>query len=253
MDPIKILIGKIIGRAQITVTKISLLLICVLLQSYKLLFIFFKFMFSDLVILLYKCNSIFVYLWLSVTKFIVHLPFGLSHILVFKSWIPFCAAAYAEMGFIANAIGISGGDSIIRPALAFYTVSFFTCNFHSRWIICLCNDQLFEVLLLLKIALERNFTRGRRKEQVAAACLYIACRYEIPFKKLSLQPDRITDSSSQNFEFGWDIRTLREVRLMDDGHLEHTIMILCYFVFLFSHIVQIRRERKEHEKAGVLE
>lgn len=55
--------------------------------------------------------------------------------------------AYAEIGHIANAIGVSGGDSIIRPALAFYT-----------------------------IALERNFTRGRRKEQVAAACLYIACR-----------------------------------------------------------------------------
>ncbi|RVW34857.1 Transcription factor IIIB 70 kDa subunit [Vitis vinifera] len=56
--------------------------------------------------------------------------------------------AYAEIGHIANAIGVSGGDSIIRPALAFYT-----------------------------IALERNFTRGRRKEQVAAACLYIACSY----------------------------------------------------------------------------
>ncbi|XP_034694674.1 transcription factor IIIB 90 kDa subunit isoform X2 [Vitis riparia] len=29
--------------------------------------------------------------------------------------------AYAEIGHIANAIGVSGGDSIIRPALAFYT------------------------------------------------------------------------------------------------------------------------------------
>ena len=44
--------------------------------------------------------------------------------------MPFCVAAYAEIGHIANAIGVSGGDSIIRPALAFYTVSFFTCNFH---------------------------------------------------------------------------------------------------------------------------
>nr|GMC60252.1 transcription factor IIIB 60 kDa subunit-like isoform X1 [Ipomoea batatas] len=46
------------------------------------------------------------------------------------------------------ALGIDGGDSIANPALRFYT-----------------------------IALERNFTRGRRKEQVQAACLYIACSY----------------------------------------------------------------------------
>ncbi|XP_019168302.1 PREDICTED: transcription factor IIIB 70 kDa subunit-like isoform X2 [Ipomoea nil] len=45
------------------------------------------------------------------------------------------------------ALGIDGGDSIANPALRFYM-----------------------------IALERNFTRGRRKEQVQAACLYIACR-----------------------------------------------------------------------------
>ena len=36
-----------------------------------------------------------------------------------------CFAAYAEIGHIANAIGVSGGDSIVHPALAFYTVSFF--------------------------------------------------------------------------------------------------------------------------------
>ncbi|XP_051148845.1 transcription factor IIIB 60 kDa subunit isoform X2 [Andrographis paniculata] len=42
---------------------------------------------------------------------------------------------------------IDGGDSIANPALAFY-----------------------------KLGLEWNFTRGRKKEQVEAACLYIACR-----------------------------------------------------------------------------
>ncbi|GFP91095.1 transcription factor iiib 90 kDa subunit [Phtheirospermum japonicum] len=56
-------------------------------------------------------------------------------------------AAYDGIEGIMYALGIDGGDSIARPALAFYT-----------------------------IGVERNFTRGRRKEQVQAACLYIACR-----------------------------------------------------------------------------
>ncbi|KAG8367748.1 hypothetical protein BUALT_Bualt16G0105100 [Buddleja alternifolia] len=55
--------------------------------------------------------------------------------------------AYNGIDSMIYALGIDGGDSIARPALAFYT-----------------------------IAVERNFTRGRRKEQVEAACLYIACR-----------------------------------------------------------------------------
>ncbi|KAH0767796.1 hypothetical protein KY285_003667 [Solanum tuberosum] len=48
---------------------------------------------------------------------------------------------------VMSALGIDGGDSIAHPALAFY-----------------------------RIAVERNFTRGRRKEQVEAACVYIVCR-----------------------------------------------------------------------------
>ncbi|XP_062161216.1 uncharacterized protein LOC133868359 isoform X1 [Alnus glutinosa] len=52
-----------------------------------------------------------------------------------------------EIDRMVTAFNISGGDSIINPACAFY-----------------------------RMALERGFTRGRRTEQVAAACLYIACR-----------------------------------------------------------------------------
>ncbi|XP_042960702.1 transcription factor IIIB 60 kDa subunit-like isoform X5 [Carya illinoinensis] len=52
-----------------------------------------------------------------------------------------------EIDRMVTAFNISGGDSIINPACSFY-----------------------------QIAVERNFTRGRRTEQVAAACLYIACR-----------------------------------------------------------------------------
>ncbi|KAL6540802.1 hypothetical protein OROMI_024685 [Orobanche minor] len=55
--------------------------------------------------------------------------------------------ALAGIESVIYALGIDGGDSISRPALAFYT-----------------------------IALERKFTKGRKKEQVEAACLYIACR-----------------------------------------------------------------------------
>ncbi|XP_043695410.1 transcription factor IIIB 60 kDa subunit isoform X2 [Telopea speciosissima] len=52
-----------------------------------------------------------------------------------------------EISDMVVSLGIGGGNSIIDPAFAFY-----------------------------KIAVERNFTRGRRTSQVAAACLYIACR-----------------------------------------------------------------------------
>lgn len=31
----------------------------------------------------------------------------------------------------------------------------------------------------MKIAVARNFTKGRRTEQVQASCLYLACRYDI--------------------------------------------------------------------------
>ncbi|XP_030971818.1 transcription factor IIIB 90 kDa subunit-like isoform X2 [Quercus lobata] len=48
---------------------------------------------------------------------------------------------------IVTTFNISGGDSMVNPACAFY-----------------------------QIAVERNFTRGRKTDQVAAACLYIACR-----------------------------------------------------------------------------
>ncbi|KAJ8565771.1 hypothetical protein K7X08_008347 [Anisodus acutangulus] len=55
--------------------------------------------------------------------------------------------AYNGIEGMLYGLGIDGGDSIARPALRFY-----------------------------EIAVEKNFTRGRRKEQVQAACLYIACR-----------------------------------------------------------------------------
>ncbi|XP_070044345.1 transcription factor IIIB 60 kDa subunit-like isoform X2 [Nicotiana tabacum] len=55
--------------------------------------------------------------------------------------------AYNGIESMIYALGIDGGDSIARPALSLYT-----------------------------IAVERNFTRGRRKEQVEAACVYIICR-----------------------------------------------------------------------------
>ncbi|XP_068634840.1 transcription factor IIIB 60 kDa subunit isoform X2 [Aristolochia californica] len=52
-----------------------------------------------------------------------------------------------EIYDLVTSLCVSGGDSIVNPAHAFYT-----------------------------IAVERNFTRGRRTSHVAAACLYIACR-----------------------------------------------------------------------------
>ncbi|KAJ8565768.1 hypothetical protein K7X08_008344 [Anisodus acutangulus] len=84
-------------------------------------------------------------------------------------------AAYNGIEGMLYGLGIDGGDSIARPALRFY-----------------------------EIAVEKNFTRGRRKEQVQAACLYIACsvlareeeeriarklKEEMHSKKVSTAPD----------------------------------------------------------------
>lgn len=55
--------------------------------------------------------------------------------------------AYDGIEGMLYGLGIDGGESIARPALKFY-----------------------------EMALEKSFTRGRRKEQVQAACLYVACR-----------------------------------------------------------------------------
>ncbi|XP_055817610.1 transcription factor IIIB 60 kDa subunit isoform X1 [Solanum dulcamara] len=55
--------------------------------------------------------------------------------------------AYEGIEGMLCGLGIDGGESIAHPALSFY-----------------------------KIAVEKSFTKGRRKEQVQAACLYIACR-----------------------------------------------------------------------------
>ncbi|KAG1331298.1 transcription factor IIIB 60 kDa subunit [Cocos nucifera] len=52
-----------------------------------------------------------------------------------------------EIRDIVNSLRVGGGDSIINKAHAFY-----------------------------QIAVDKNFTRGRRTSHVAAACLYIACR-----------------------------------------------------------------------------
>ncbi|PKA66656.1 hypothetical protein AXF42_Ash003311 [Apostasia shenzhenica] len=53
-----------------------------------------------------------------------------------------------EISNIALHLNVGGGDSIVNKAHNFY-----------------------------KIAVERNFTKGRRMSYVAAACLYIACRH----------------------------------------------------------------------------
>ncbi|RLN04813.1 transcription factor IIIB 90 kDa subunit-like isoform X1 [Panicum miliaceum] len=53
-----------------------------------------------------------------------------------------------EISQIVNNLHVSGGDTIVKKALKYY-----------------------------ELALDRNFTRGRRTTHVAAACLYIACRY----------------------------------------------------------------------------
>ncbi|KAI3832278.1 hypothetical protein MKX03_009322 [Papaver bracteatum] len=58
-----------------------------------------------------------------------------------------------EISYMATSLNISGGDSVIDEAAGYY-----------------------------KIAVTRNFTRGRRTLQVAAACLYLTCRKnEKPF------------------------------------------------------------------------
>uniref|UniRef100_A0A803L219 Transcription factor TFIIB cyclin-like domain-containing protein n=1 Tax=Chenopodium quinoa TaxID=63459 RepID=A0A803L219_CHEQI len=56
--------------------------------------------------------------------------------------------AYDYIIHMAENLGVGGGDLLARPAVRFY-----------------------------EIAVEKNFVRGRKAEQVQAACLYITCRY----------------------------------------------------------------------------
>lgn len=55
--------------------------------------------------------------------------------------------AYDFITHMAENLGVGGGDQIARPAVRFY-----------------------------EIAVEKDFVRGRLRDHVAAACLYIACR-----------------------------------------------------------------------------
>ena len=81
---------------------------------------------------------------------------------------------------IITTFNISGGDSIVNPACAFYQVWYFYYYFIIYFSYGPSSVEYYfqtsDLGMTLQIAVERNFTRGRKTDQVAAACLYIACR-----------------------------------------------------------------------------
>lgn len=78
------------------------------------------------------------------------------------------------MSNIATALGMDTSDAMVNAAKCFFVVRFDILVLQIKFF---CSACLYaEFFVLLKIALERNFTRGRKSDQVQAACLYIACR-----------------------------------------------------------------------------
>lgn len=78
-----------------------------------------------------------------------------------------------------NALDMGDNEEIIDIAKRFYRVCVLLLEVKIQYgslhrpceLFCFWNCFPF-----VKIAIERNFTRGRKSEQVQAACLYIACR-----------------------------------------------------------------------------
>lgn len=122
----------------------------------------------------------------------------INDLYIFLSKSSIVLAAEDELSRMIYALSIQGGDSLIRQSLAFYTVCCLSPNNKLLLCVCVCvfyfsffwgggegglwgvcgdsQEFLHDSVSFFKIALERNFTRGRRVDQVAAACLYIACR-----------------------------------------------------------------------------
>lgn len=99
-------------------------------------------------------------------------------------FISFCISAFEDMRKMKDDLEIdeSSDDSVVK-AKRFFEVCF---SYLLPFVLLLIYVFLMLVFLLLKIAVSRNFTRGRRRELVHAACLYCACRYEIIYFCLCL-------------------------------------------------------------------
>ena len=88
--------------------------------------------------------------------------------------IPFLLAAYDDLINIKNGLDMGPNVAVVDQAMVYYRVCFLApkLQYHMHVLISLLNC----LICYVKIAVERNFTKGRRTDQVQAACLYIACR-----------------------------------------------------------------------------
>lgn len=130
-----------------------------------------------------KCFTIFIIInhWLSHIDereyLFVYVCWNISYIANFHVSTSGCTAAEEMEAIFLSVCNDDDREVVLEPARRFYTVIWcyilFFLLVHS-WLYTIMFDSF--CLSWLKIAVERNFTRGRERDLVGAACLYVACR-----------------------------------------------------------------------------
>ncbi|RCV22928.1 hypothetical protein SEVIR_4G271900v4 [Setaria viridis] len=122
-----------------------------------------------------------------------------------------------EISQIVNNLHVSGGETIISKAYCFY-----------------------------KLAIDRNFTRGRRTTHVAAACLYIACRQS---KKAYLLIDFSDYLQISVYVLGAVFLQLCQVLLLADHPVVQKLIDPSLFIHRFTERLLGRRDNAVSDTA----
>ncbi|CAN6310504.1 unnamed protein product [Urochloa humidicola] len=122
-----------------------------------------------------------------------------------------------EISQIVNHLHIGGGETIISKAHTFY-----------------------------KLALDRNFTKGRRTTHVAAACLYIACRQS---KKAYLLIDFSDHLQISVYVLGAVFLQLCQVLLLSNHPVVQKLVDPSLFIHRFTHSLLGKRDNAVSDTA----
>lgn len=122
-----------------------------------------------------------------------------------------------EIRQIVNNLHVSGGETIVSKAYRFY-----------------------------ELAVDRNFTRGRRTTHVAAACLYIACRQS---KKAYLLIDFSDYLQISVYVLGAVFLQLCQVLLLADHPVVQKLVDPSLFIHRFTHRLLGRRDNAVSDTA----
>jgi len=122
-----------------------------------------------------------------------------------------------EIRQIVNNLNVSGGETIVSKAYRFY-----------------------------ELAVDRNFTRGRRTTHVAAACLYIACRQT---KKAYLLIDFSDYLQISVYVLGAVFLQLCQVLLLADHPVVQKLVDPSLFIHRFTHRLLGKRDNAVSDTA----